>query len=77
MKWGHISDKKRGQIEKDMEQLAKKATASVANIEHSAAPLFRRIMFKMMKQAMIKNDWNLTDRNHWEAHGWLNRTKPF
>ncbi len=77
MKWSDIPEKKRSQIEKEMAQLAKKATASVANIEHSTAPLFRKMMFKMMKQAMIKNDWNPTDRNHWEAHGWLNGTKPF
>jgi len=77
MKWSDISDKKRSQIEKDMEQLAQKATAAVANIEHSAAPLFRKFMFMMMKNMMKKNDWNLTDRNHWEANGWLNGTKPF
>lgn len=77
MKWSEISDKKRSQIEKDMAQLAKKATTAVANIEHSAAPLFRKIMFVMMKNMMKKNDWNLTDRNHWEAQGWLSGTKPF
>ncbi|URN84053.1 flavodoxin family protein [Acetobacterium wieringae] len=77
MNWREISDKKRSQIEKDMAQLAQKATAAVANIEHSAAPLFRKIMFVLMKDMMKKNDWNPTDRNHWEAQGWLSGTKPF
>jgi len=77
MKWSDISDKKRVRIEKDMTQLAKKATASVANIERSSAPLFRKIVFKAMRNMMKKNNWNPTDRNHWEAHGWLNGTKPF
>lgn len=77
LKWSDISDKKRRRIEKDMEQLAKKATKTVANIEHSSAPLFRKIMFNAMKGMMKKNDWNLTDRNHWESNGWLSGKKPF
>lgn len=77
LKWSDISEKKRSQIEKDMEQLAKKATAAVANIEHSSSPLFRKIIFVMMKNMMKKNEWNPADRNHWEAHGWLSGTKPF
>ncbi|WP_373484424.1 flavodoxin family protein [Acetobacterium sp.] len=77
MKWSDISDKKRGQIEKDMAQLAKKATVAVANIDQSSGPLFRKIVFKAMRNMMKKNDWNPTDRNHWEAHGWLKGTKPF
>lgn len=77
LKWSDISDKKRRQIEKDMEQLAKKATKTVANIENRASPLFRTMMFKMMKGMMKKNTWNLTDRNHWESNGWLSGKKPF
>lgn len=77
MKWTDISDKKRRQIENNIEQLAKKATRSVADIEHSRAPLFRKIMFNMMKSMIKKNDWNPTDRNHWEANGWLSGSKPF
>lgn len=77
MKWSDITDKKRARIEKDMAQLAQKATKAVANIEHSSAPLFRKIVFKAMRKMMKKNDWNPTDRNHWEANGWLSGTKPF
>ena len=31
----------------------------------------------MMSGMMKKNDYNLTDRNHWENQGWLNGAKPF
>ncbi|AFA47357.1 flavodoxin family protein [Acetobacterium woodii] len=77
MTWSEIPAKKRGQIEKEMQRLAQKVTQTVTQIEHRPSPLFRKVMFNVMKQMMKDNHWNPIDRNHWEAHGWLTGNKPF
>jgi len=77
LKWDEISDKKRVQIEKNMEKLAQKTVSAVENIEHSHSPLFRTVMFKLMKKMMKGNGWNPKDREFWEANGWLSGGKPF
>jgi hypothetical protein len=34
-------------------------------------------MFKAMSGAQKKNDWNPTDKAHWDANGWTKGVKPF
>ena len=77
LKWSDITDKKRRQIEQNMEKLAPKATQAVAEIEHRRSPIFRKFMFSVMKKMMKNNGWNPKDREFWEANGWLSGSKPF
>ncbi|KNZ42625.1 flavodoxin family protein [Acetobacterium bakii] len=77
MKWDEVPTKNKAKIRRDVALTAKKIAEKVSNIEKQPSPLFRRFMFKMMLGMMKKNTWNPTDRNHWEAQGWLSGEKPF
>ncbi len=77
MKWDDVSEKKKEKINRDTKSLAAKIAKSVKNAEKLHNPLFRSFFFNLMKGMQKKNDWNKTDRNHWESLGWLNGSKPF
>lgn len=77
LKWSDVSEKKQAQIKKETRRLAKKLAKSIKNVKRLPNPLFRSLMFKMMSGAMKNKDWNQTDKNHWEAQGWLSGVKPF
>lgn len=77
MQWSDVSDKKQAQIRKEMSLLAKKIHRSVDKIDRVPAPLFRSMLFKMMSGMQKGNNWNATDRAHWEQLGWLSGAKPF
>lgn len=77
MKWSDVSKKKQVKINKEAEILAAKIAKSVKNASKLPNPLFRSIFFKIMAGMQKKNDWNESDRNHWEKHGWLTGKRPF
>jgi len=77
MKWSDVSEKKRAKIKRDVEILASRIAKSVKNVKKLPNPLFRSFFFNFMASMQKKNDWNKTDRNHWETHGWLNGDRPF
>ena len=77
MKWSDISDKKRAKIKKEAKILAARIFRSVKNAQKLPNPLFRTFVFNMMRGMQKKNDWNITDRCHWETHGWLAGSRPF
>ncbi|MFZ2538231.1 MAG: methylated DNA-protein cysteine methyltransferase [Oscillospiraceae bacterium] len=35
------------------------------------------ITFSMMRLSQKSNEWNITDKNHWEENGWLNKKRPW
>jgi hypothetical protein len=75
MKWDDVAEKKKLEIRSEAEKLEKKAAAAVASKKRSTA--FFRFLFTMMKGMQKKNDWNPTDRAHWQEHGWLDGGNPF
>jgi hypothetical protein len=77
MKWDDISDRKKAQIEKETARIAKKIVNTKREMDRLNPTLFTRLVFGAMKGMMKKNTWNLYDRNHWEAQGWLTGSKPF
>lgn len=77
MKWDDVSEKNKVKIQKAIEKKAKKIYKTVHNIDHIRYPFFRGMLFRIMKGMQKGNDWNLTDRNHWETQGWLSGNKPF
>jgi multimeric flavodoxin WrbA len=77
MKWSDVSAKKQARIKKDAKIFAKRIAKSVKNAQRLPNPLFRSFFFKMMTGMQKKNDWNKTDRKHWETHGWLTGGRPF
>jgi multimeric flavodoxin WrbA len=76
-KWSEVPGKTQAKIEKEAAALAKKIERAVRNVKRLPNPPFRSIMFRLMSGAQKKNDWNPTDRKHWEAQGWLTGTKPW
>jgi multimeric flavodoxin WrbA len=77
MKWSDVSEKTRAKIGKNADRLAKRIAKAVINTKKLPNPLFRSFMFKAMSGAQKKNDWNPTDRKHWEENGWLTGVKPY
>lgn len=77
MKWTEVSEKKKAQINKEINNLAVQITKSVKNAQKLRNPLFRSFLFNIMKGMQKKNDWNKTDREHWDKLGWLSGGRPF
>lgn len=77
MKWDDVDSKKKADIDKKMNALAKKVARTVNNIDKLSPPFFTRFMFTIMKGMMKKNTWNPQDRNHWESQNWLKGSKPY
>jgi multimeric flavodoxin WrbA len=77
MKWEDVSEKNKLKIERNAGKLATQISRAVKNTAKSPNPIFRSFFFKLMAGMQKKNDWNLTDRNHWQAMGWLSGSKPF
>jgi len=74
MSWDTVSDKIKGEIEKETSSIAAKAGAAAGN----ARPGLRlKIMFRIMKMNQKSNQWNITDRSHWKENGWLEGENPW
>jgi hypothetical protein len=76
-KWDEVSAKNKVKIEKKIAGMARKIYKTVHNIESLPYPIPSRFLFRIMKAMQKGNNWNPTDRNHWEQQGWLSGTKPY
>ncbi len=77
MSWDDVKEGRKSAIEKSAARLSRRIVLSYRRRESISNPLFRSFFFSIMRGMMRKNDWNLTDRNHWEANGWLSGARPF
>jgi len=77
MKWSDVSENKQAKINHETRILGARIARAVLNNHKLPNPVFRSIFFKMMAGMQKKNDWNPTDRKHWETQGWLTGVKPF
>jgi multimeric flavodoxin WrbA len=77
MKWNEVKETTQKKIAASAEKLARQIEKSAGSIKKLPNPLFRTFFFKIMTGMMKKNEWNLTDRAHWENNGWLSGAKPF
>ncbi|HWT75237.1 MAG TPA: NAD(P)H-dependent oxidoreductase [Mobilitalea sp.] len=77
MKWEDVTPKKKAEIEKAIAGKAKKIYRTVHNRNKIPYPLFGKFMFNIMKGMQKSNNWNPTDRKHWESQGWLEGSKPY
>ena len=76
-KWSDVSEKKLAAIARKTARLADRVAKAAERRGRLSAPLYTKFFFNMMTGMMKKNTWNLTDRNHWQAQGWLDGTKPY
>jgi hypothetical protein len=77
MKWEDVTEKKKVKIKKDIAKKAKKIYKYVHIIERRRYPIIKRFMFNIMKSMQKGNNWNPTDRKHWETQGWLSGSRPY
>jgi len=77
MKWSDVSERNKAKIERNVKKLAVRISRSVHQIHKLPNPLFRSFFFWLMTGMQKKNNWNQTDRNHWEKQGWLTGSRPF
>lgn len=74
MKWEDIPEKKQSEIKREIAKMAKKIDKTIKNIDKIPSPMFRLIMFTMIRGMMKKNTWNPYDQNHWVKNGWIPKT---
>ena len=71
--WQEVKEDTKQKIVKDAEKLAKK----VKKLKAPKPSLKLKFIYSMMLLNQKGNDYNPTDRNHWEKHGWLSKTRPW
>ena len=71
--WESVSDKKRSQIEKKTDALAKKIKARQGRVKPA---LKTKFMFGIMRQFQ-KNGYNPMDMEYWKQKGWLGKDRPW
>ena len=47
------------------------------NINNVKPNIKTRILFNIMRKMQTGNDFNLTDRSHWENNGWIGSERPW
>lgn len=77
MRWEEIAAPKRAKLEQKAQKTARAILRAANRGDRLRKPIQRSLMFRMMAGAQKKNDWNPTDRNHWESQGWLSGKRPF
>lgn len=77
MKWEDVSADKKEKVQKNAVRIANKSIRAMRNIHKLSTPFFVKFLFGAMRGMMKKNNWNETDRNHWDAQGWLAGKKPY
>ncbi|NLI21599.1 MAG: flavodoxin family protein [Clostridiales bacterium] len=77
MRWEEIPDRKRKQIEQSAQVTASGILRAAGRGARLRKPFFRSLLFAMMAGMQKKNDWNPTDREHWEKQGWLSGARPY
>ena len=72
MSWDGVKNKEK--IRQKADRIARK----IIRKNGKAKPGVKlRFMFSMMRQMHKKNDWTPLDKEHWQRHGWLGRTRPY
>lgn len=77
LKWDDVASKTKEKIALRAAKLAKRIAKAYTSVGSSRQPLFRSFLFSIMSAMQKKNNWNPTDREHWQNNGWLNGKKPF
>ncbi len=72
--WPSVSQKVKDQLAKRSREVARRAARKAGR---SKPGLRQRAVFLAMRQMHKANGWNPTDKNHWEAKGWLGKARPW
>ncbi len=77
MRWQDVKPKLQQRIRGDAQKLAKRTANALKKANKLPVRPFTRLIFFAMMGAQKKNDYNPTDRAHWEKNGWLAGKSPF
>ena len=69
-----IPDKRKKRISDKVAKIAKKVIKRDGKVKPN---LKTRFMFQIMKMNQKRNNWSITDKEHWQQEGWLTGSKPF
>ncbi len=72
--WKEVSPKKRMKIEKAVRKIAAKIRKKIAI---TRPPLSTKALFYFIRMNQKKNEWNKTDKDHWQQNGWLGKKRPW
>lgn len=75
MNWEEVSDKQKKSIQQEIEKLGKRISRQLQ--KKYQISLKTKLLFSLMRLSQRFNDWNETDRNHWESEGWLLKKRPW
>lgn len=73
--WEEIAPKKRAEIYRRTAACAAKLRRQLA--QGPRAGLRTRAVFAAMRMSQKANDWNPTDKAHWQQAGWLGNARPW
>ena len=73
MNWEGVSDKQKKSIQQDIEKLGKRISRQLQ--KKNQISLNTKLLFSLMRFSQRFNDWNETDRKHWESQGWLSKER--
>jgi len=72
--YSSIPAKRKQRIESKVKRIARK----IKNTRNVKSGIRTRFMFWIMRMGMKKNnEWNTTDRLHWQSLGWLGKARPY
>ncbi len=71
--WNGVSAKKKAKLEKETAAIAARLKFRRGRVTPS---LKTKAMFAVMRMAQ-KHGWNPLDIEHWKAHGWLGKARPW
>ncbi|MBR0413101.1 MAG: NAD(P)H-dependent oxidoreductase [Eubacterium sp.] len=71
--WNGVSDKKKNQIEKTTDSIARKINVNNGNVKPGVKT---KAMFHIMRM-LQKNGWNEADVKYWKEKGWRDKKRPW
>lgn len=74
MSWDEVSDKIKTKISNNIKTTTQDIKNNMGNIKPG---IKTKVLFNIMRKMHTGNNWNLTDRNHWDNNGWLGSTRPW
>lgn len=70
----HIPESRKHRIERKVNRIARSIKKHDRRV---SAGIKTRLMFSFMRLGQKNNNWNPVDKEYWESHGWLRRSRPW
>ncbi len=74
LNWDGVSEKIKTKISNRVNLMSEDIKNNINNVKPN---IKTRILFNIMRKMQTGNDFNLTDRSHWENNGWIGSERPW